>query len=596
VPVARTHSIALVGVEGYPVEIETDIANGLPCLLLVGLPDTALREARDRIRAAIINSHEQWPQRRVTVGLSPASLPKRGSGFDVGIALSILAAAGAIPGAAIDGVAFLGELGLDGRLRPVRGVLPAMAAAAGAGFAKVVVAQANAAEAALVPGLRVAGAPTLAGLLAWLRGEPVSGDEAVAYPVPEPPGAPRQAGSPRQAEQPERPAPPGQSVHPGQPGRSGRSGQSPGLSQEPAPAGKLALAREPALAGEPVLAVARGPGGDAQDLAPLGRARRPRPRPDLSEVLGQPAARRAAEICAAGGHHLSLLGPPGAGKTMLAERIPTVMPALDRTAALEVTSIHSVAGTLPAGSPLMTEPPFCAPHHTATKAAIVGGGSGILHPGAASLAHRGCLFLDEAPEFARDVLDALRQPLESGEVMVARCGLTARFPARFTLVLAANPCPCAKGAATGATCSCTPATKRRYLARLSGPLLDRVDVKVELLPVGRAELLSDRHFAESSPVVAARVAAARERTAARLKDTPWRLNAEIPGSELRRAFPPAPGSLAPLERAMDLGQISARGVDRVIRVAWTLADLAGIARPTVSETSYALGLWLGAGS
>jgi magnesium chelatase family protein len=313
-------------------------------------------------------------------------------------------------------------------------------------------------------------------------------------------------------------------------------------------------------------------------------------------VLGQPAARRAAEICAAGGHHLSLLGPPGAGKTMLAERLPTVMPVLDRAAALEVTSIHSVAGTLPAGSPLMTEPPFCAPHHTATKAAIVGGGSGILHPGAASLAHRGCLFLDEAPEFARDVLDALRQPLESGEVVVARCGLTARFPARFTLVLAANPCPCAKGSATGATCSCTPATRRRYLARLSGPLLDRVDVKVELLPVGRAELLSDRHFAESSPVVAARVVAARERTAARLKGTPWRLNAEIPGSELRRAFPPSPGALAPVERAMDLGQISARGVDRVIRVAWTLADLAGIERPTVGETSYALGLWLGAGS
>ena len=516
-PVARTHSIALVGVEGYPVEIETDIANGLPCLLLVGLPDTALREARDRIRAAIINSHERWPQRRVTVGLSPASLPKRGSGFDLGIALSILAAAGAIPGAAIDGVAFFGELGLDGRLRPVRGVLPAMAAAAGAGFAKVVVAQANAAEAALVPGLRVVGAPTLAGLLAWLRGEPALG------------GAP-------------------------------------------------------------------GPGGEVPARTPASRARRPRPRPDLSEVLGQPAARRAAEICAAGGHHLSLLGPPGAGKTMLAERLPTVMPALDRTAALEVSSIHSVAGTLPAGSPLMTEPPFCAPHHTATKAAIVGGGSGILHPGAASLAHRGFLFLDEAPEFARDVLDALRQPLESGEVVVARSGLTARFPARFTLVLAANPCPCAKGAATGAACSCTPATKRRYLSRLSGPLLDRVDVKVELLPVGRAELLNDRHFAESSPVVAARVAAARERAAGRLKDTPWRLNAEIPGSELRRAFPPSPGALAPLERAMDLGQISARGVDRVIRVAWTLADLAGIARPTAGETSYALGLWLGAGS
>ncbi len=547
-PVARTHSIALVGVEGYPVEIETDIANGLPCLLLVGLPDTALREARDRIRAAIINSREQWPQRRITVGLSPASLPKRGSGFDLGIALSILAAAGAVPGASIDGVAFFGELGLDGRLRPVRGVLPAMAAAAGAGFAKVVVAQANAAEAALVPGLRVVGAPTLAGLLAWLRGEPASGDQQAACAVAEqPPAEPVPAGT--------------GGDRCGHPGRvTGDRRGHPGRSDRPT------------------------------------RARRPRPRPDLSEVLGQPAARRAAEICAAGGHHLSLLGPPGAGKTMLAERIPTVMPVLDRAAALEVTSIHSVAGTLPVGSPLLTEPPFCAPHHTATKAAIVGGGSGILHPGAASLAHRGCLFLDEAPEFARDVLDALRQPLESGEVVVARCGLTARFPARFTLVLAANPCPCAKGAVTSAACTCTPATKRRYLARLSGPLLDRVDVKVELLPVGRAELLSDRSFAESSPVVAARVAAARERTAARLKGTPWRLNAEIPGSELRRVFPPAPGSLAPLERAMDLGRISARGVDRVIRVAWTLADLAGIARPTVSETSYALGLWLGAGA
>jgi magnesium chelatase family protein len=552
VPVARTHSIALVGVEGYPVEIETDIANGLPCLLLVGLPDTALREARDRIRAAIINSHEQWPQRRVTVGLSPASLPKRGSGFDLGIALSILAAAGAIPAAAIDGVAFLGELGLDGRLRPVRGVLPAMAAAAGAGFAKVVVAQANAAEAALVPGLRVVGAPTLLALLAWLRGERGGAAEQVGC---------LSAG--------DAPAP-----------ASGTVAGPPGTGGEAPPGAPVVPARAPAIPAR----------------TPRGSSKQPRPRPDLSEVLGQPMARRAAEICAAGGHHLSLLGPPGAGKTMLAERLPTVMPVLDRAAALEVTSIHSVAGTLPAGSPLMTEPPFCAPHHTATKAAIVGGGTGIIHPGAASLAHRGCLFLDEAPEFAGDVLDALRQPLEAGEVIIARSGLIARFPARFMLVLAANPCPCARGAATGVACSCTPAARRRYLARLSGPLLDRVDVKVELLPVGRAELLSDRHFAESSPVVAARVAAARERTAARLKDTPWRLNAEIPGSELRRAFPPSPGSLTPIERAMDLGQISARGVDRVIRVAWTLADIAGIARPTVNETSYALGLWLGTGA
>src|SRR5215471_16707181 len=480
---ARTHAIALVGVEGHPVEIESDIENGLPGLLLVGLPDTALREARDRIRAAIINSGEQWPQRRITVGLSPASLPKRGSGFDAGIAVSILAAAGTVPVAAIEGVTFVGELGLDGRLRPVCGVLPAVAAAAAAGFRKVAVPEPSAPEAALVPGLAVVGAPTLGALLGWLRGEHEAGLEVTVRVS-----------------------------------------------------------------------------GEGADLQP-------------NRAYGQTAA----------------------GKTMLAERIPTILPTLGRSAALEVTAIHSVAGTLPAGSPLMTEPPFCAPHHTATKAAIVGGGTGVIRPGAASLAHRGCLFLDEAPEFSRDVLDALRQPLESGEVVIARLGLTARFPARFTLVLAANPCPCAKGAASGANCMCTPTERRRYLARLSGPLLDRVDVKAGFLPVSRAELLSDRGFTEPSSVVAIRVEAARDRAAVRLRHSPWRLNAEIPGRELRRSFAPGPGALAPLERAMDLGEISARGVDRVIRVAWTLADLAGVARPTADETSYALGLWLGVG-
>jgi magnesium chelatase family protein len=518
VPVARTHAIALVGVEGHEVEIEADIQNGLPGLLLIGLPDTALREARDRIRAAIVNSHEQWPQRRITVGLSPASLPKRGSGFDLGIAVAILSAADAIPAAALEGVAFLGELGLDGQIRPVRGVLPAMAAAAASGFRRVAVPHANAAEAALVPGLRVLSAKSLRGLLGWLRGEAVA-EEADPVQITE--------------------------------------------------------------------------GGTEPSLTPLRTGRSSGCRLDLADVLGQPTARRAAEICAAGGHHLSMLGPPGAGKTMLAERIPTVLPGLDRTAALEVTSIHSVAGVLPDGSPLLTEPPFCAPHHTATKAAIVGGGSGMIHPGAASLAHRGCLFLDEAPEFGRDVLDALRQPLESGEVVVARLGTIARFPARFTLVLAANPCPCAKGSGGRAACECSPAERRRYLARLSGPLLDRVDVKVEFLPVSRSELLSDRKFAEPSAKVADRVAAARQRAADRLRDTPWQLNGEIPGSELRGRFRPTPGAFGPLERAIDLGQISARGLHRVLRVAWTLADLAEVPRPTADHTSYALGLWLG---
>ena len=393
-----------------------------------------------------------------------------------------------------------------------------MAAAAASGFRRVAVPHANAAEAALVPGLRVLSAKSLRGLLGWLRGEPVA-EEADPVQITE--------------------------------------------------------------------------GDTESSLTPLRTGQSTGCRLDLADVLGQPTARRAAEICAAGGHHLSCLGHRGRAKPCWRSGFQPCCQRLDRTAALEVTSIHSVAGVLPDGSPLLTEPPFCAPHHTATKAAIVGGGSGMIHPGAASLAHRGCLFLDEAPEFGRDVLDALRQPLESGEVVVARLGTIARFPARFTLVLAANPCPCAKGSGGRSACECSPGERRRYLARLSGPLLDRVDVKVEFLPVSRSELLSDRKFAEPSAKVADRVAAARQRAADRLRDTPWQLNREIPGSELRGRFRPAPGAFAPLERALDLGQISARGLHRVLRVAWTLADLAEVSRPTADHTSYALGLWLG---
>jgi magnesium chelatase family protein len=516
--IACTYSVALVGVTGQVVQVEADIANGLVGMTLVGLPDTALREARDRIRAAILNSGEKWPQQRITVGLSPASLPKRGSWFDLGIAMGILAAAAAVPRAAVKEVVFFGELGLDGRLRPVRGVLPAVVAAAEKGFRTVVVAVENAAEAALVPDIRVIAAGSLTAVADWLRG-------------------------------------------------------TPGLHGEVAPAAEYRRG------------LLTGGSRDSDETIPG--------RPDLAEVLGQSMARKALEICAAGGHHLSLLGPPGAGKTMLAERLPTILPPLDRAAALDVTSIHSVAGALPSEVPLLTKPPFLAPHHTASKAAIVGGGTGSIRPGAASLAHRGVLFLDEAPEFDRDVLDALRQPLEDGRITLARSGMTTTFPARFTLVLAANPCPCAKVAGPAEGCSCSPAARRRYLGKLSGPLLDRVDVKVELMPVGRKELLNDRDMAESSEVVAMRVTEARERAAHRLRGTPWRLNAEVPGSELRCHWPPGRGALTHVERALERGLISARGVIKVIRVGWTIADLLGRSQPGANECEAALSFWLG---
>ncbi|WP_354642485.1 YifB family Mg chelatase-like AAA ATPase [Kitasatospora camelliae] len=521
---ARTCSVALIGVDGVVVEVQADLEPGVAAFTLVGLPDKALSEARDRVRAAVVNSGEKWPQRKLTVGLSPASVPKSGSGYDLAVACAVLAAAERLEPASIAGLLIIGELGLDGRVRPVRGILPAVLAAADAGYRDVVVAEQTAAEAALVPGISVLGVRSLRQLIAILTN----------------------------AEVPDEP---------------------------------------PDLTGgrpDPLVAGLMLPGVGVRDLA--GREGKP---PDLADVAGQYEARQALEIAAAGGHHLYLKGPPGAGKTMLAERLPALLPPLTSAEALEVTAVHSVAGLLPPGRPLIDTPPYCAPHHSTTMPAIVGGGSGLPRPGAVSLAHRGVLFLDEAPEFPVRVLDALRQPLESGEVTIARSAGSMRLPARFLLCLAANPCPCGRFSIRGENCECTPVMVNRYQARLSGPLLDRVDLQVQVAAVTRAELMAQDTAAETTATVAARVLAARQRAATRLADTPWRTNAEVPGHELRTRWRLAPGALDDAERDLERGLLTARGLDRVLRVAWTVSDLLGRDSPGRAEVWTALTLRTG---
>ena len=500
---AHTTAVALLGLTGALVDVEADISNNLPSFVLIGLPDAALNEARDRVRAAATNSGCPLPNRKLTVNLSPAALPKHGSGFDLAIAIAVLAAAGVISLESVARVVHLGELGLDGRLRPITGILPAVLAASRAGAETVMVPSGNAGEAGLVPGIRIVSVSSLRDAAIWHGGElqPIVVDAIESPRVDDP--------------------------------------VDDGL--------------------------------------------------DLSDIVGNEDAIEALTIAAAGGHHLFLLGPPGAGKTMLAARLPGLLPDLGAEDALEVSSIRSLSG-LPVGASLAVRPPLESPHHTSTAASLVGGGSGVIRPGAAARASHGVLFLDEAPEFQPAALDALRQPLESGVITIHRANAVAQFPARFQLVLAANPCPCGQYGSVDSDCVCTPHVRRKYLARLSGPLMDRIDIQLRVSRVTAVRLrLGDESPSFTSATARQRVTDARAAAAERLGQTPWRLNSEVPGAWLRsRERRLGPETTSSIDRALERGGLTMRGYDRVLRLGWSIADLAGAVIPTTDHIGRAL--------
>lgn len=478
-------SAAILGISAEPILVETDVSQGMGCFNIVGLPDTAVKEARERIRSAIRNSGFEFPRHRVTVNLAPADIKKQGPVYDLPVALSLLQARGGINAGAADGTMTIGELSLDGAVRPVNGVLTAALMAVRRGYTSMIVPKENAAEAAAVPNLSVTGVQSLREAVEHLNG-----------------------------------------------------------------IRKLA----PSV---PTDAAAYGP------TSPF----------DFRDIKGQMHAKRGLEIAASGGHNVLLKGPPGTGKTLLARALPSILPPLTRDESLEVTSIASVAGVLPRGRGLVATRPFRSPHHSCSAVSLVGGGAWP-RPGEVSLAHRGVLFLDELPEFSRHVLEHLRQPLEDGEVTVSRAAATLRFPSRFLLVAAMNPCPCGFASDPRRACVCSARSVSTYRKRISGPLLDRFDLVIEVPNLDTATLVGNSH-AEESLTIRARVEAGRARQTQRFVETGLMTNSEIPSSRLKDWCDADEHGRQLLERALDSQSLSPRGYTRVLKVARTIADLAG---------------------